>query len=173
MAGVIPTLQETLDAVCDRFDVTVDDLRKPDRTMDGSYPRLVFYYLAREVCGATLVDIGKVVSRDHSSVHSGWLKMSRRMRASTAVRADVTLLAAQLRRLANVIGSEADLYGRVYIEGGEPVDILAPYLLRLDADGRPLAIYLGEQREPVLTWNKSAGVMVHRFLTNDHREVAA
>jgi hypothetical protein len=173
MAGVVPTLQDVIEAVCERFDTTIDDLAAPDRTYAAAYPRMVLYYLAREVAGETLVNIGRAVQRDHSTVHHGWDKMSRRINASRSARIDVALLSAQLRNLSRIIGSSPDVYGRVYIEGDESIDILTPYGLRLDSEGRPLAIYVDGRPDPVLTWNRAAGVTVHRFLTNDHRAMAA
>lgn len=174
MATAIPTLPEVMEAVCRTYGVTPGDIRSPSQRFVGgpTLPRMMLCYLARELTGEPLATIGAFVNRHHSAVHAAHGKVRQRLANDRALRTEASLLMAELRHVCESVGDYPDLYGRIYIHGAEPVNLMTPFLVRYGGDGRPVAVCTVTGAE-ILSWNREAGVVVQRILANDHREVAA
>lgn len=59
---------EILETVARHYHVDVRAIRSKDRTMHVTAARQIAMYLARDMSGASLHEIGKVFARDHSTV---------------------------------------------------------------------------------------------------------
>ncbi len=63
------TIADAMKVVCEHYRVTVDQLKSKRRTQDLALARQVAMYIAREVVGATLTQIGRAFGdRDHTTV---------------------------------------------------------------------------------------------------------
>lgn len=76
-AGIIaaaykPTMKETLATIlklcCEGHGVKIEDVVSPSRLRALSYCRSNFCFLARARTGATLMEVGEFINRDHSTV---------------------------------------------------------------------------------------------------------
>jgi chromosomal replication initiator protein len=64
-------------AVCLRFHLTPERLRGPERQRKIARPRQIAMYLARELTGASLPQIGRHFARDHTTVLFGCKKIAK------------------------------------------------------------------------------------------------
>lgn len=65
-------------AVCDHFDVTMNDLISPRRQLEIVFPRHVAAYLCKELTQSTFPAIGRAFGgRDHTTVLSSYRKIAR------------------------------------------------------------------------------------------------
>ena len=63
------TIADVMKAVCEHHGVTIDQLKSKRRTQDLALARQTAMYLAREIVGATLTQIGRAFGgRDHTTV---------------------------------------------------------------------------------------------------------
>ena len=62
------TLHDIERAVCQRFHLTVEQMRGPCRLRKIARPRQMAMYLCREMTGASLPQIGRHFRRDHTTV---------------------------------------------------------------------------------------------------------
>ncbi len=63
------TIADAMKVVCEHYGVTIDQLKSKRRTQDLALARQVGMYLAREIVGATLTQIGRAYGgRDHTTV---------------------------------------------------------------------------------------------------------
>ena len=72
-------LRVLADEVCDYFKITFRGFSSISRTDEFSIPRFVYFKVAKILFPALSLDqIGKVVNRDHSTVHSGIRTVSKK-----------------------------------------------------------------------------------------------
>ena len=64
------TSEGVIKAVCEYFHVTEKDLRSKKRYRTVSHPRAMAMYLLRELTQKSFPEIGKILDKDHSSVHN-------------------------------------------------------------------------------------------------------
>jgi chromosomal replication initiator protein len=62
------TLRDVAEGVCARFDLTMDQMRGVNATRHYARPRQIAMYLAREMTGQSLPQIGRFFCRDHTTV---------------------------------------------------------------------------------------------------------
>ena len=62
------TIHEIERTVCQRFHLTVEEMRGPCRLRKIARPRQMAMYLCREMTGASLPQIGRHFRRDHTTV---------------------------------------------------------------------------------------------------------
>jgi chromosomal replication initiator protein len=86
-------LQET----ADHFHLTRDDLVSKSRSRPLTTARHVAMYLARECTGLSLLKIGEVFERDHTTVMHGINKVQELMKARGTMFSDVQTLTRKLR----------------------------------------------------------------------------
>lgn len=67
MSGKI-ALQDIVNAIADRYDLTVGELRGPSKLLHILRPRQIAMYLAREMTGLSVTKIGAYFYRDHTTV---------------------------------------------------------------------------------------------------------
>ena len=99
-----PSVRKIVAAVSDAFSVSATDILSPSRTrgsVDGETidvitPRQVAMYLARKVTLLSLTTIGKSLNRDHTTVHSGGLKVEQMMASDPVFRAKVEALREEI-----------------------------------------------------------------------------
>jgi hypothetical protein len=71
-----PSIKDVELAVCDRFNITAEQIRGVDRTRRIAGPRQIAYYLAREKTGRSFPVIGSHFGVDHSTVVHGAQKIA-------------------------------------------------------------------------------------------------
>jgi chromosomal replication initiator protein len=72
------TIADAMKVVCEHYRVTVDQLKSKRRTQDLALARQVAMYIAREIVGATLTQIGRAFGdRDHTTVMHACKKIKR------------------------------------------------------------------------------------------------
>lgn len=85
--------------VCDYYGVKPSDLVSQRRTADLTRPRLVTYYLSRELSRFSLPVIGKHLGgRDHTTVLSGCRKIERLIKADRKLEGQIAEIIALLRQ---------------------------------------------------------------------------
>lgn len=94
--GVEDRVEVAFDEVCRlielAYGVTKADLLSSSRKATIAWPRMFVYYVLREKYDLTLVDIGLLMGRDHSTVHHGWRRTGKLIQASKGERAMVEWL---------------------------------------------------------------------------------
>ena len=96
----IQTIQQ---AVARDWGVTTEGLRSKTRTKNLTVPRQVAMYLARQLLGTQLIEIGQAFGgRDHSTVIHSLERVATEMEKDAAFRARVDQLLGRLRALAEV-----------------------------------------------------------------------
>jgi len=81
-----------------QFKVSVEDLVSRSRKRSITFPRQVGMYLTRRLTEASLVDIGALYNRDHSTVLHAIRVVQREMERKASVREQVELLCAKLEQ---------------------------------------------------------------------------
>jgi chromosomal replication initiator protein len=95
--GSTRTIPEILDAACEQFGLSNDELLSPARTARVAWPRQVAMYLARELTGESLPAIGRQFGgRDHTTVLHAWRKTSARIATDDSAREAVENLRTAL-----------------------------------------------------------------------------
>lgn len=93
-----PSVDEVKRAVCDHFNVSVEDLLSPCRTAKICRPRQVGYYLAKKLTLKSLPEIGRRFGdRDHTSILSGIRKIDRLIPRDGSLAADVETIESKVR----------------------------------------------------------------------------
>ena len=93
------TCEDVMEAVATYYSVTVDDLKSPRRSRDVAVPRQIAMYIAREIVGAPLVQIGEAFGgRDHSTVNHACQKVAKETKTSPTLNNLVSDLMQQLQQ---------------------------------------------------------------------------
>lgn len=109
-----PTLREIVEAVCDFYHVTPKEVEGERRIHDFMHPRLIVYYLARKLTRLSLTNIAQRIGwRDHTTVRSGFMKISRLVRKDEVLRDDIDVLRARIAE--KVLQRELQVRGRYLI----------------------------------------------------------
>jgi chromosomal replication initiator protein len=92
---------EIIDAICQRFSISRDQLSGRSRARAVTYPRHIAMYLLREKASCSLAQIGQLLGgRDHSTVLSGYGRIKQERAALAQTRADLELLESDLQHSA-------------------------------------------------------------------------
>ena len=92
------TCDDVMEAVAAYYSVSVADLKGPRRSRDVAMPRQIAMYIAREIIGAPLTQIGDSFGgRDHSTVNHACQKVLSDMKTSPALTTLVSDLIQQLQ----------------------------------------------------------------------------
>jgi chromosomal replication initiator protein len=86
------------DLIGRQFRVSVEDLRSRSRKRSVTFPRQIAMYLTRKYTDKSLADIGSMYNRDHSTVLYAIKAITKDMSQRTAVREQVELLCAKLKK---------------------------------------------------------------------------
>lgn len=81
--GLNPTPQMIMQAVANYYCIPVEQITSNKRSKDTVQPRQVSMYLVRDMLGYSLPEIGKIFSRDHSTVLHAVDKVKSLMKTST------------------------------------------------------------------------------------------
>lgn len=104
MKARVATLDDIADAVGRYYSVTVDDLRREDRTARISLPRQVFYLLSRNITACTYEEIGRFLGRDHSTVYDQVATIERKRSADRYLAYDIGVIESEI---ATIVGERA------------------------------------------------------------------
>jgi chromosomal replication initiator protein len=97
ISSQMPTIDRVQDVVARRWGVTPDGLRSKTRTKSLTVPRQVAMFLAREMLGIQLVEIGQAFGgRDHSTVIHSVDKVERQLARDHHFREQVMLARQEL-----------------------------------------------------------------------------
>ena len=91
-----PTIEDVKRGVAGRFGIKSSDLMRKGNSQKIAQPRHVAIYLARELCGLTLVDIGKIFDKHHTTVLHSVRKIRSEMKTSETTRSTVEALMVSL-----------------------------------------------------------------------------
>jgi chromosomal replication initiation ATPase DnaA len=92
-----PTLREIMDAVAEYYSVTRDEIESHKHIQYFSHPRLVVYYLARKLTRLSLTNIAdRIGGRDHTTIRTGFFKISHQIRHNEVLRDDIDVLRARI-----------------------------------------------------------------------------
>lgn len=69
------TIDIIIECVCDRYNVTIEDLLSKKRSKQIAYPRQIAMYVARRLLDISLVNIASSFGKDHSTVMHGIKKI--------------------------------------------------------------------------------------------------
>jgi chromosomal replication initiator protein len=96
-AAAIPTVDRVQEVVARRWGVTAEGLRSKSRTKTLTIPRQVAMFLARDILGMQLVEIGQAFGgRDHSTVIHSVSKVEHQMRRDRVFRERIELARREL-----------------------------------------------------------------------------
>jgi chromosomal replication initiator protein len=91
------SIPEILEAVCEYYRISADDLCGKQRDKHIVVPRQVAMYLMRQETEASLLEIGQALGgRDHSTVLHGCEKIEREMNDNTPLRKEIGAIRQQL-----------------------------------------------------------------------------
>ena len=91
--GPIARIQGT---VASYYRLKYEDMFSATHDHYFSHPRQVAMYLARELTGRPLTEIGRRFRRDHSTVHHALKAVEKRASSSPELRSDLTKLRAKI-----------------------------------------------------------------------------
>ena len=86
------------DLIGDQFRVSINDLRSRSRKRSVTFPRQMAMYLTRKYTSHSLVDIGNIYNRDHSTVLYAIKTITKDMSRETSIREQVELLCTKIKR---------------------------------------------------------------------------
>lgn len=92
------TLDNIIAEVTKAFEVSVKDLVSRKRPENIVFPRMVCFYLARELTNLTFTQIGDAFGRDHGTAIHGYEKVQDRMDSDSKVKIVVNYLKDKLAR---------------------------------------------------------------------------
>ena len=93
------TVEEIIEAVCQYYAVTAEDLRGKRRNQTFALPRQVVMYLSRKLTTTSLPKIGESLGgRDHTTVLHGCAKIETLSRESTPIQNAIDDITKRLRR---------------------------------------------------------------------------
>jgi chromosomal replication initiator protein len=102
------SMHEIERAVCQRFHLTVEEMRGPCRLRKIARPRQMAMYLCREMTGASLPQIGRHFRRDHTTV----LHAQRKIAAMAAAGGRMPKYLEELRTMLAGLAQKTDLKTR-------------------------------------------------------------
>ena len=83
------TVEKIMDAVSNAYDVTPADICSKKQHMEISNARHIVIYIASQMTGMTLKQIGEKINRNHSTVSASLNKMEREMAKNPRLRANI------------------------------------------------------------------------------------
>lgn len=92
----MPSFRAVLRAVCKFYDVRPLDVLSQRREARVMRPRQVVYYLMYDLTNHTFPTIGRLMSRDHTSILSGSRKIARLLREDEKLRAEIDAIKVEL-----------------------------------------------------------------------------
>ncbi len=92
------TAESIRDLIGRQFRVSIDELCSRSRKRTVTFPRQMAMYLTRKFTNQSLADIGSLYNRDHSTVLHAVKIITREMSQQSAVRQQIEILTAQLKR---------------------------------------------------------------------------
>lgn len=93
------TVDEIIDAVCQYYAVTPDEVRGPRRNQSFAVPRQMVMYLSRKLTSASLPKIGESLGgRDHTTVLHGCAKIEELSRGNAPLKNAIDDISKRLRR---------------------------------------------------------------------------
>jgi chromosomal replication initiator protein len=93
------TVDEIIQAVCQYYAVTPEEVRGPRRNQSFTVPRQMVMYLSRKLTSASLPKIGESLGgRDHTTILHGCAKIEQLSRANAALKNAIDDIGKQLRR---------------------------------------------------------------------------
>ena len=95
----VRSAQMVCDLVSSQFNVSLAEMRSKSRKKAVTFPRQVAMYLARKYTDSSLVDIGKVLHRDHSTVLHSIKVVSGKIVSDGSVSAQLDLLSSKVKQL--------------------------------------------------------------------------
>jgi len=96
-----PKLQLVVGEVAKELGMPVPAILGPGRTRDVVMPRQMAFYVAGQVVGLSLTQIGLGMNRDHTSVLHGIRAHTERMQANAQLRARTATVASRVAALTN------------------------------------------------------------------------
>lgn len=94
------TVKEIIETVASYYSVTVVDIASARRTMNIMIPRQAVMYLARELTGLSLPQIGaRLGNRDHTTILHGIRKMQKRINSDASIAEAISNIRARLMQL--------------------------------------------------------------------------
>jgi chromosomal replication initiator protein len=96
----VVSIERIQELVCDRFGVTLSELKSERRSQSIVYPRQVAMYLSRELTDSSLPKIGKHFGgRDHTTVIHATSKIARMIKEDRSVYNLVQELTARVKQV--------------------------------------------------------------------------
>jgi chromosomal replication initiator protein len=92
------TISEILAGVCQYYNIRPELLRGRQRERDIVWPRQVAMYLMREETGASLLQIGQELGKDHTTILHGWEKVNAEMVHNDRVRHEIAAVLDSLQQ---------------------------------------------------------------------------
>ena len=83
------TVEKIMDAVSNAYDVTPADICSKKQHMEISNARHIVIYIASQMTGMTLKQIGEKINRNHSTVSASLNKMEKEMAKNPRLRANI------------------------------------------------------------------------------------
>lgn len=83
------TVEKIMDAVSNAYDVTPADICSKKQHMEISNARHIVIYIASQMTGMTLKQIGEKINRNHSTVSASLNKMEKEMAKNPSLRANI------------------------------------------------------------------------------------
>jgi len=93
------TAQMICELVSGQFNVSINDMQSKSRKKVITFPRQVAMYLARKYTNESLVEIGKLFNRDHSTVLHAIKVVTNQVVRDTSVNAQLELLSNKVKQL--------------------------------------------------------------------------
>ena len=81
-----------INVVCNHFDITPEEVKSSKRNSYINEPRQIIMYLCRKYTGISLVELGKLLGRDHSTIISGVDKIVNKMEDEPEFKDTIKLL---------------------------------------------------------------------------------
>ena len=92
------TIDLIIESVCDRYNVTQDDLLSKKRSKQIAYPRQIAMYITRELTDLSLPKIGDVFGgRDHSTVIHAYDKIREDLDDDPIFKIEITNLIKEIK----------------------------------------------------------------------------
>lgn len=107
MARPRPTMRRIMEAVAEEWCVSLPDLVSDRRAQRLVEPRQAAMALAWELTGHSLAMIGRMLRRDHTTIHHGIAAHGRRCADNPALKARTEALAARLMKETLDVQAEA------------------------------------------------------------------
>jgi len=95
----LPHVRTMLTVVAEEHGIPLSSILGPARTQEACQPRFMAFYLVRQIGGFSLPQIGRAMSRDHTSVLLGIRRHEQRMKREPALLARTEAVSARIRAL--------------------------------------------------------------------------